>query len=155
MQCIKYFYWSDLSIQGQFYKMIWNSKSLAQVWICSKGCYALLESQSWRKIKVWQSWSNSRLKWLKCGSYLILSVGTLYYQEGCNIDWLTRSKVLIGHPEWESWEKTPINQLCATWMIECWLGEPSGALKPGFGLLWPRLVWLVWGTGLTDLGSNG
>ena len=29
-------YWSDLSIQGQFCKMIWNSKSLAQVWIAQK-----------------------------------------------------------------------------------------------------------------------
>ena len=59
------------------------------------------------KVKVWQSWSNSSLKWLKCAWYLILSIGMPYYQEGCNIDWLTRSKVLIGHPKWESWEKNP------------------------------------------------
>ena len=30
--------------------------------------------------------------------YLILSIGMSYYQEGCNIDYLTRSKVLIDHP---------------------------------------------------------
>ena len=39
-----------------------------------------------KKTKVWQSWSNSRLKWLKCALYLILSIGMPYYQEGCNID---------------------------------------------------------------------
>ena len=50
------------------------------------------------KVKVWQSWSNSRLKWLFCVLYLILSIGMPYYQEGCNIGCLTWSMVLIGHP---------------------------------------------------------
>ena len=30
--------------------------------------------------------------------FYILSIDMLYYQEGCNIDYLTRSKVLIDHP---------------------------------------------------------
>ena len=102
------FYWSDLSIQRQFCKIIWSSKSLAQVWICSIEC-CNVEISKLKKIKVWQSRSNSRLKWLKCVWYLILSIGMSYYQEGCNISCLTWSKVLIGHPKWESWEKTPEN----------------------------------------------
>ena len=57
----------------------------------------MLKSQDWQ-VKVCQDWSDSRLKWLNCVSYLILSIGILYYQEGCNIDYLTRSKLLIGHP---------------------------------------------------------
>jgi len=35
---------------------------------------------------------------MKCVLNLILSIGMPYYQEGCNIDYLTRSKVLIDHP---------------------------------------------------------
>ena len=33
-----------------------------------------------------------------CGLYLILGIDMPYYQEGCNIDYLTRSKVLIDNP---------------------------------------------------------
>ena len=50
------------------------------------------------KSKYGKTESNSRLKWLNYVLYLILSIGMPYYQEGCNIDYLTRSKVLIGHP---------------------------------------------------------
>jgi hypothetical protein len=33
--------------------------------------------------------------------YWFLSLGMLYYQEGCNISSKTRSKVLISWPKWE------------------------------------------------------
>ena len=59
-----------------------------------------------KKVKVWQRWSDSRLKWLKCVLFLTLSIGMSYYQEGCNIDHLTWSKVLIGHPS-ENPERKP------------------------------------------------
>ena len=59
------------------------------------------------KIKVWQRWSDSRLKWMKCVLNLILSIGMPYYQEGCNIDYLTRSKVLIDDP-CENTERKPL-----------------------------------------------
>jgi len=36
-----------------------------------------------------------------------LSIGMSYYQEGCNIDYLTRSKVLIDHPS-ENPERKPL-----------------------------------------------
>jgi len=38
---------------------------------------------------------------------LILSIGMPYYQEGCNIDYLTRSKVLIVNPS-EDPERKPL-----------------------------------------------
>ena len=66
----------------------------------------MLKSQDWQ-VKVWQDWSDSRLKWLNCVSYLILSIGTPYYQERCNIDCLTRSKMLIDHPSEET-ERKPL-----------------------------------------------
>ena len=50
------------------------------------------------KSKYGKTESNSRLKWLNYVLYLILSIGMSYYQEGCKIDYLTRSKVLIDHP---------------------------------------------------------
>ena len=57
-----------------------------------------VEIPSLTKSKYGKTESNSRLKWLNCVSYLIFSIGITYYQEGCNIDYLTRSKVLIDHP---------------------------------------------------------
>ena len=79
------FYWSDLSIQGQLCKIIWSSKSLAQVWICSKECSAMVESQ------VEENQNMAKLKQFKAQVveiylYSILSIGSPYYQEGCNID---------------------------------------------------------------------
>ena len=50
--------------------------------------------------------SNLRLKWLNYVSYLILSIGMPYYQEGCNIDYLTLSKVLIDQPSEDPERKT-------------------------------------------------
>ena len=50
------------------------------------------------KSKYGKTESNSKLKWLNCVLYLILSIDMPYYQEGCNINYLTRSKVLIDHP---------------------------------------------------------
>ena len=106
------------------------------------------------KVKVWQSWSNSRLKWLFCVLYLILSIGMPYYQEGCNIDCFTQSKVLIDNP-WEDPKRKPLR---ADIEILEWssldLIDQVGSYKQGFGVLWPWLVWPVWGTGLTGPGSN-
>ena len=39
--------------------------------------------------------------------YLILRIGLSYYQEGCNIDYLTQSKVLIDHPS-ENLDRKPL-----------------------------------------------
>ena len=93
-------------IQGHTFLRVGIPKSLAQVWICSRKENAMLKSHDWQ-VKVWQDWSDSRLKWLNCVSYLILSIGMPYYQEGCNIDYLTRSKVLIDHPS-EDPERKPL-----------------------------------------------
>ena len=106
------------------------------------------------KIKVWQIWSDSRLKWMKCVSYLILSIGMPYYQEGCNIDYLTRSKVLIDNP-WEDPERKPLrtNIEILEWS-SLDLMDQVESCKQGFGLLWPGPVWPVWGTGLTGQGPT-
>ena len=82
-------------------------KSLGQVWNCSKEKIMQCWNPKFEKIKVWQRWSDSRLKWMECVLDLILSICIPYYQEGCNIDYLTRSKVLIGHPS-ENPERKPL-----------------------------------------------
>ena len=97
-------YYGVTWIHGHIFLRVGIPKSLAQVWICSWKENAMLKSQD---VKVWQYWSDSRLKWLNCVSYLILSIGMPYYQEGCNIDYLTRSKVLINHPS-EDPERKPL-----------------------------------------------
>ena len=93
----KQVYYRVTWIQGHIFLWVGVPKSLAQVWNCSWKKNAMLKSQDWQ-VKVWQDWSDPRLKWLNCVSYLILSIGMPYYQEGLNIDYLTRSKVLIDHP---------------------------------------------------------
>ena len=97
------------------------------------------------KVKVWQDWSNSRLKWLSCVLYLILSIGMPYYQEGCNIDYLTWSKVLIDDP-WEDPERKPLrtNIEILEWS-SLDLMDQVGSYKQGFGVLWPWPVWPVQG----------
>ena len=77
--------------------MYFDSKSLAQVWILLKKKLCNVGIPRSRKSKYGKA-EVIRLKWLNCVLYLILSIGMPYYQEGCNIDYLTRSKVLIGHP---------------------------------------------------------
>ena len=77
--------------------MYFNSKSLAQVWILLKKKLCNVGIPRSRKSKYGKA-EVIRLKWLNCVLYLILSIGMPYYQEGCNIDYLIRSKVLIGHP---------------------------------------------------------
>ena len=123
-------------IQGHILLRVGISKSLAQVWICSWKENAMLKSQDWQ-VKVWQDWSDSRLKWLNCVSYLILSIGMPYYQKGCNIDYLTRSKVLIDNP-WEDPERKPlrINIEILEWS-SLDLIDQVGSYKQGFGVLWP------------------
>ena len=77
-----------------------------------------------------------------------------YYQEGCNIDYLTRSKVLLVNP-WEDPERKPLrtNIEILEWSsID--LMDQVGSSKQGFGVLWPWLVWPVWGTGLTGRGPT-
>ena len=59
--------------------------------------YAMLESQI-RENQSIAKMNDSRLKWMKYVLDLILCIGISYYQEGCNIDYFTQSKVLIGHP---------------------------------------------------------
>ena len=59
------------------------------------------------KSKYVKTESNSRLKWLNCVLYLILNISMSYYQEGCNIAYLTRSEVLIDHPS-EDPERKPL-----------------------------------------------
>ena len=90
-------YYGVTWIHGHIFLRVGIPKSLAQVWICSRKVNAMLKSQS-QKSKYGKTESNSRLKWLNCVLYLILSIGMSYYQEGCNIDYLTRSKVLIDDP---------------------------------------------------------
>ena len=68
-----------------------------------------VEIPSLTKSKYGKTESNSRLKWLNYVLYLILSIGMSYYQEGCNIDYLTRSKVLIDHPSKDPERKTSEN----------------------------------------------
>ena len=63
------------------------------------------------KSKYGKTESNSRLKWLNYVLYLILSICMPYYQGGCNIDDLTRSKVLIGHPSEDPERKSLRNNL--------------------------------------------
>ena len=115
----------------------WDSKSLAQVWICSKEKIMQCWNPKFEKIKVWQRWSDSKLKWMKCVSYLILSIGMPYYQEGCNIDYLTRSKILIDNP-WEDPERKPLrtNIEILEWS-SLDLMDQVGSYKQGFGVLWP------------------
>ena len=104
-----------------------------------------------KKTKVWQSWRNSRLEWLKCALYLILSIGMPYYQEGCNIDYLTRSKVLIDN-SWEDPERKPLrtNIEILEWS-SLDLMDQMESCKQGFGLLWPGPVWPVRGQWLVYL----
>ena len=96
MQCIKYIMeW--LGFKDIFFYELEFLKSLAQVWICSRKENAMLKSQDW------QSQSMARLKWLKAQVIELcfifnLSIGMSYYQDGCNIVYLTRSEVLIDHP---------------------------------------------------------
>jgi len=137
-------------IHGHTFLRVGIPKSLAQVWICSWKENAMLKSQDWQ-VKVWQDWSDSKLKWLNCGLYLILSIGMPYYQEGCNIDYLTRSKVLIDDP-WEDPERKPLrtNIEILEWS-SLDLMDQVGSYKQGFGVLWP---WPVWGTGLTGQGEQ-
>ena len=142
----------------------WDSKSLTQVWICSKEKIVQCWNPKFVKIKVWQIWSNLRLKWMKCVLNLILSIGMSYYQEGCNINYLTRSKVLIDNP-WENPKRKPLR---ANIEILVWssldLMDQVGSSNQGFGVLWlwpvwpvwvhrlvysNRPVWPIWGTGLT------
>jgi hypothetical protein len=101
------------------------------------------------KIKVWQIWSDSRLKWMKYILNLILSISMPYYQVGCNIDHLTRSKVLIDHP-CEDPERKPLrtNLEILEWSSVDLMDQVESS-KQGFGVLWP---WPIWGTGLTGLG---
>ena len=104
------------------------------------------------KIKVWQRWSDSRLKWIKCILDLILSIGMPYYQEGCNIDYLIWSKVLIGHPS-ENPERKP---LITNFVLPGWssvnLVDQVEYLNLGLGFSGPYRsdrsggpVWLVQG----------
>ena len=118
------------------------------------------------EVKVWQSWSNSRLKWLKYVWYLILSIGMFYYQEGCNIDCLTRSKVLIDHP-CEDPERKPLrtNLEILEWssldlvnQVESYSSGSgfSGPDRSG-GPVWPvqgPTASLFEQTGLTGLGDR-
>ena len=121
----------------------WDSKSLAQVWICSKEKIMQCWNPKFKKIKVWKIWSDSRLKWMKCVLNLILSIGMPYYQERCNIDYLTRLKVLIDNPL-EDPERKP---LIANIEILKWsnldLMDQLGSYKQGFGVLWPWPVWPI------------
>jgi hypothetical protein len=145
----------------------WDSKSLAKVWICSKEKFMQCWNPKFEKIKVWQRWSDSRLKWMKCVLNLILSIGMPYYQEGCNVDYLTQSKVLIVGP-WEDPERKPLrtNLEILTWSSVDLMDQVESCKQSlGFsgsdrfdrsgGLVWPvRVQWLVnlnrpvWGTGL-------
>ena len=74
---------------------------------------------------------------MKCVLDLILSIGMPYYQEGCNIDYLTRSKVLIVNP-WEDPERKPLrtNIKILEWS-SLGLMDQVGSSKQGFGVLWP------------------
>ena len=85
---------------------------------------------------------------------LILSTGMPYYQEGCNIDYLTRSKVLIDHP-CEDPERKPLrtNIEILEWS-SLDLMDQVGSYKQGFGVLWPWPVWPVRGTDLTGRGPT-
>ena len=96
----------------------------------------MLKFQDWQ-VKVWQDWSDSRLKWLNCVSYLILSIGMPYYQEGCNIDYLTRSKVLIDHPCEDPERKSLRTNLEIHEWSSLDLMNQVGSYKKGFGVLWP------------------
>ena len=119
------------------------------------------------KIKVWQMWSDSRLKWFKCVLNLILSIGMPYYQEGCNIDYLTRSKVLIDDP-CEDPERKPLwtNLETLEWSRHDLMDQVEACKQDlGFsgldrsyrsgGPVWPvraqRLVGLNWPVGRTGL----
>ena len=55
---------------------------------------------------VMQAWSISKLKWLFCHLHLILSIVEQYYQEGCNIGWLTIRKCSLV-TKWESLREIP------------------------------------------------
>ena len=105
MQCIKYLFGVTWGSKDRFAKILGlkvTSSSMDLLKEKIMQCW----NPKFKKVKVWQRWSDSRFKWLKCVLFLILSICMPYYQEGCNIDHLTWSKVLIGHPS-ENPERKP------------------------------------------------
>ena len=137
MQCIKYL-WSDLRFQRQIYKRDGNAKSLAQVWNCSRKEVAMVKSQDWQSQKYGKTENVSELKCWIIDLYFILSIGIPYYQKGCNIDYLTRSKVLIGHPS-ENPERKPLR---TNFVLPGWssanLGDQVEHLNMGLGFSGPN-----------------
>ena len=105
-----------------------------------------IDKSKYGKTKVIQGSSG-----LNCISYLILSTGIPYYQEGWNIDYLTQSKVLIDNP-WEDPERKPLrtNIEILEWS-SLDLMDQVGPSKQGFGVLWPEQRLVFSRTGLTGL----
>ena len=82
---------------------------------------------------------------MKCVLNLILSIGMPYYQGGCNIDYLTRSKVLEDNP-WEDPKRKPLltNLEILEWSSVD-LMDQVRSFNKGFGILWSWPVWPVRG----------
>ena len=130
--------------------------------------YAMLESQ------VRENQSMAKMKWFKTQvdeMCFIFNLEYRYvvYQEGCNIDYLTQSKVLIGHPS-KNPERKPLR---TNFVLPGWssvnLVDQVSHLNLGLGSSGPNrsnrsggLVWPVPGltaswskqTGLTGPGAG-
>jgi hypothetical protein len=68
-----------------------NPKSLAQVWICSRQCMAMLEALMLELLK-YDKVEDLQAQVVDMVLYLFLSIGIPYYQEGYNISFKTNIK---------------------------------------------------------------